>query len=120
MNISREFRPPLSPHYPKGRLRAGRLCRPAGRGIRSPSLLGKGAGVRSIALALLVVLALAIGAIAVYAQAGDGASASLARVCAAGAGSTGYTLSGGFWHAAPAGTAPGEAGAVYLPIIVKP
>jgi hypothetical protein len=54
--------------------------------------------------------------------AGGGASAPLACVCAAGAGSTGYTLNGGFWHAAlgaGGGTPPGEE-KVYLPLIVKP
>jgi hypothetical protein len=127
MNISREFRPPLSP--------------PAGRGIRSPSLLEKGAGVRSAALAPLVVLALLVAGVAiVYAQSGGGFDLTWNTLdnggvtFASGGGYTlggtagqpdaatwsggGYTLVGGFWHAASAGAAPGE-GKVYLPVIVK-
>jgi hypothetical protein len=134
MNISREFRPPLSPHY-------GRLCRPSGRGICLPSLRGKGSGVRSVALAPLVVLALlAAGMAAVYAQSGGGFDLTWNTVdnggvsFAGGGGYTlggtagqadaatwsggGYTLVGGFWHAASAGAAPGG-GKVYLPIIMK-
>jgi hypothetical protein len=127
MNISRAFRPPLSP--------------PSGRGIRSPSLRGKGSGVRSVALALLVVLALlAAGVVIVYAQSGGGFDLTWNTLdnggvtFATGGGYTlggtvgqadaatwsggGYTLAGGFWHAASAGAAP-SGGKVYLPIIVK-
>ena len=118
-----------------------------GEGANSPSLLGKGLGVRFFALAALLALALAVGAmpitdwastIAVYAQAGgydltwntvDGGGVTFASGAggytlggtagqpdaAVWTGTSGYTLYGGFWHAAAAGGEPG----VYLPIIMR-
>jgi hypothetical protein len=92
---------------------------------------------------LALFLVLAIGTIAVYAQAGGGYDLTWNTVDAGGAtrytaaaggyslsgtagqpdaarwSGGGYALAGGFWHAAPAGTTPGGAGAVYLPIIVR-
>ncbi len=101
----------------------------------------------SVTYTLAALLALAVGTVAVYAQAGGGASALLSAgydlawntVDGGGASASlsmgyslsgtagqpdaavwsggGYTLSGGFWHAAA--SAPGGATTVYLPLITK-
>jgi len=104
---------------------------------------GRHAASVTYALATLaVLLAVLVGAVAVRAQAGydltwntvDGGGVSYASGggytlggtagqpdAAVWTGSTGYTLSGGFWHAsADGGTPPGGETEVYLPLIVKP
>ena len=93
-------------------------------------------------LAVLLALVLAAGAAAVYAQAGGYAlawntvdtggatftggaggytlSGTAGQPDAATWSGGGYTLAGGFWHAASAGeTTPGGEMQVYLPIILK-